>query len=205
MADTFPDSHWPRTIDGDVLASLDGPALHAVYGACRDNIAAENMLVSYRLTWALTLSGGFLTAEAFMMSAIFNRAGPITPAVEWVSALAAVLSTIAAWFCSRSRLGVAAALDQIEFTRQWANGIAPACSRRGLPRPHGSRLSFERGHRTAEMITTVLFTLWALLGVSESTWFVYLLTRTPPGDEEVVGALVVVVLAGGRYWCLLDQ
>ena len=45
-------------ISGEELGKLSPDGIFRIFEVCRNLIAAENTLVSSRLTWAITLSGG---------------------------------------------------------------------------------------------------------------------------------------------------
>ena len=83
----------------------------------------------------------------------------VEAAADWLCLLTVILSAIGAWFCWRTRTGVGAALNQIAYVAEHLTVIRDRCVAMGLPCPHGSKLSTRQGHRTAEMITLVLFVL----------------------------------------------
>lgn len=156
-----------------------------IYESIWRNMERENALINFRIQWAITLSGGILATEGILTTSLKNSFEPSSDDfVHGVTLLLMfVLSSIAVFFCYKSKEGVWAAQDQINelrkkyesFYTKDGNNVFEADFK--LPRPFGSPISHEYGHITAVTFPKVLLAIWIIFAALQFTGSVILLHR----------------------------
>jgi len=165
------------TIIGTFVASSDH--CYRIYESIWRNMDRENNLINQRITWAILLTAGILTAQTFLIGRVFEsltRGSDLTSEARQIMAfsffLCACLSSLAAFFCFRVDQGVKAAQTQINYLKSRYERLV--CEKKNLfqdvmklPRPFGNPNDHLSGNSAAKIFPIALMAIWILFGLSE--------------------------------------
>lgn len=141
---------------------LSDSELYSVYTSIWQNIAREDSNASSRIGFAISLTSGQFTAIAFMAA----RLNDYSYGSEWpliVSSGICILSLLGMFFCFRTRVGVAAAHEQISYLRSRYEHHEDQFKRLCLPRPFGANTGHQPGRKSSQVYPIALFAVWSLI------------------------------------------
>jgi len=161
----------------------DSNRLHQVYDAVSKNIERENALINFRILWAIFLSAGIVTTEAFVIT--FVDAHYLDQPIIQVIAqlLVLILSFIAIGFCAFSSSGVRAAQAQMSDVKRSYYAYQQEFTALGLPRPFGDKSAHRTGNYNAAIFPIALCLLWIGLFLIQS-WRVIAVSVALPTQHE---------------------
>jgi hypothetical protein len=149
---------------------------YRIYESIWRNMDREDGLVNNRITWALVLSGGLLTAT-FVLSAVIvaiinngPKFGSPANASGLITFVMAILAAIGCYFSFKSKQGVDAAFGQISYLQEQykeQGGKALFEDRYKLPRPFGDKRDNEGGSNAATAFPTILISFWGTAVILE--------------------------------------
>ena len=133
-------SYTPSRLIGDEWLTEDGKFIdrgepktltadewHRVYDAIWRNMDRENNLINQRISWSIMLTGGFLTAQSFVLGRVIEilstgNKHTLTPTAYALMIIAcgccALLSGVAALFSRQTMYGVDAAQRQLMYLKR---------------------------------------------------------------------------------------
>lgn len=155
---------------------LSDADLYNIYTSIWQNIAREDANASSRITWAISLTSGQFTAIAFLASRITD----VSLGAEWpliVSAGIFTLSVLGMFFCFRTRLGVAAAHEQIGYLRGRYENLEEDFKRLCLPRPFGAGAGHQPGRKSSQVYPIALFAVWTLILIASAAATIWNIAR----------------------------
>lgn len=162
--------------------SLQADEAHRIYDAIWRNMDRENNLINQRISWSITLTAGFLTAQTFILSRVLevlssdrhNKLSVIAYTLMMGAFLLCfALSAFAADFSRRTKLGVDAAQRQLMYLKRryyrlrTPEGLSLFQDVMLLPRPFGNSNDHNSGNVVAQWFPKVMIVVWALFAVVE--------------------------------------
>lgn len=146
----------------------------ALYSAIWQNMERENSLINHRISWALWITAGFITAQAFIAGSILkygNVAGGLV-FQSGASFFMAVMSLAAVYGTWRVKEAVDAAITQLSYLKYFylqtkGDGHNLFESYLHLPRPFGDPAMHKSGNKAAKAFAPSLITLWTLFTAVE--------------------------------------
>lgn len=134
---------------------------HKLFTALCTNLAREDANTGQRVSWAITLSAGLFAAISFLAPrANDTTSGAYWPAIVWMAITG--ISLLGLFFSMRSRRGVRAAHEQIEYLRKEYESNAGPFGKLGLPRPFGDPTT-TWGLQSSEIFPQTLVIFWSLI------------------------------------------
>lgn len=149
----------------------DQEQCYRVYTSTWQNIAREDSNIASRIGWAIGLSTGLFAAIAFMTPRINDGCN----GVFWPPIICLAICGMAGlglFFSFRTKLGVEAAHDQIEYLRSHYFHRLTSFDELGLPRPFGDT-NLKLGRKSSGVYPIALLFFWSVIllaGVVGTGW-----------------------------------
>lgn len=160
---------------------MSGPDLtleqtYNLYTSIWQNISREDVNCSNRINWALALTSGQFVSISFLVKDMMSFAtNPLWPVM--ILAIVNLMSALGAFFCYRTRLGVAAAHAQIDYLlgeyRHHADSFKALC----LPRPFGEGTGHRPGRKSSDIYPIALLSVWTIIFLSSFVGLVWAISR----------------------------
>jgi hypothetical protein len=189
-SENFPEAKTDAASHAEVADRKHPDNLYRIYESIWRNMARENDVMNYRLTWAILFSAGVFTATSILLTAV-TRA--IETQIGWggISAILLLMSVLSATgvvFSVRARQGVIAAQDQHDYLRKRYNRHSHRFAKLGWPRPFGERIAHDRGNKAAMVFPVLLIRIWMSAAIIElalaSAALTFALVVSPPATAE---------------------
>ncbi len=153
---------------------FDKDDLYKIYDAIGKAIDREITVINQRLNWAVIISSAYLTAEAFVGSAIIrDLAQQHAYDLQGLACLLlAGISFSAVIICKKAEIAIAAAADQKDYIRSFYFNTKIAGENLfeaflALPRPFGENDKDMHGNVAAQTIPPLLINMWSIATVIE--------------------------------------
>jgi hypothetical protein len=167
------------------VAEAESAQYRSAYDAIIKIIDKETLLISYRNSWAIFLSGGLLATEGVIVERLQEGSAhySLNGALLFLNLLLSFFGFI---FCYKSKEGISAAHAQIHYLMEeyekfqdW-EGQNLFQNIYKLPRPFGERRTHSAGNVTALIFPRMMIVVWGVLGFVELCGAVWCFWQVAP-------------------------